>query len=237
MTRGKSGSADARPEVRPRLVWGGTVGAVAGMIGLGLGMVLDLTVLTIVGAVVALVALVLAWRGGIVYDVKGRSSDQEGVGSIVAGDEHRGVVPGEEIHDEAAERRAAELAEQKQADLARSRREGHSPTTPIGAYLLLVLAVWLLIGQWLLGYRYTVLGQNAALRDQGFAIVVGLCGIRLRLVRRSPVATVVSLLAGVLLVLAGALLPHSATQTAVNEVVVGGLVVLGGALTWSSRRG
>jgi hypothetical protein len=235
MTREQHETGGRKPRVRPRLVWGGTAAAVAGMVAVALGMVLDRTGLTVAGAALVLLALAVAWRGGIMYDVHTRGSGED-VGSVVAGERHEGVVPGEEIDDETAERRAAGLAEQKRADLRGSEREGHSPTAPLGAYLLVVLAVWLLIGQWLLGYRYTDPGQNAALRDQGFAVVVGLAGIRLAVAPHSRPATLVGLLAGILLVLAGALLPHSTTQAAANEVVTGVLVIIAGALTWPAGR-
>jgi hypothetical protein len=50
--------------------------------------------------------------------------------------------------------------------------------------VLVVAGIWLLVGQWALGYPYDVTGQNTALRDTGFAVLVTLAGLRLWWVAR-----------------------------------------------------
>lgn len=138
-----------------------------------------------------------------------------------------------EIHDEGVRRRARQRSRSKRVALFRAHRLGRAPLAPVGGYLLILLGVWLLATQWL--HPYTVVGQNTTLRDTGFSVVTLLCGLRLRH-RRSPVASVVSLVAGFLLVLSGFLLPHAGGGVGWNEVVVGLLAVLAGALTFGSRR-
>lgn len=138
-----------------------------------------------------------------------------------------------EIHDERVRRRAHERARWKRIALVRAHRLGRAPLAPVGGYLLILLGVWLLATQWL--HPYTVVGQNTTLRDTGFSVVTLLCGLRLR-ARRSPLATVVGLVAGFLLTLSGLLLPHAGGGVGLNEMVVGGLVMLAAALTFASRK-
>jgi hypothetical protein len=49
----------------------------------------------------------------------------------------------------------------------------------LGGLLLVLAGIWLLVGQWVLRYPFDVNGQNTALRDTGFAVVVSLAGLRL----------------------------------------------------------
>jgi len=208
---------------------------VAGLVGIGVGMVLGSTGLVAGGTALTVGALGAAWAGGIMYDAHSRGRG-ESLDTIVEGEQHGGIAPGQGVGDPQARRHAAELTSQRHDALTRARQRGTWPVAGLGSYLILVLAVWLLVGQWILGYRYTELGQDAALRDQGFAIVVALCGLRLWVARRSPVASAFALVAGVLLVLAGALLPHSTNTAAFNEIATGVAVLLASGLTLAQGR-
>jgi Ca2+/Na+ antiporter len=95
--------------------------------------------------------------------------------------------------------------------------------------------VWLLVGQWVLVYPFNVHGQNTALRDTGFAIVVSLTALRLLVSRRSYPATGIAMLSGVLLVCAGVWATHSAARGQVNELICGALVVVCAMATLDRR--
>ncbi len=111
----------------------------------------------------------------------------------------------------------------------------HRPFARAAAVLLAAMAVWLLVGQWVLNYPLNGPAQNAALRETGFAVVVALCGLRLVVVRRSPVATGVAVLCGVLLLVSGPLLGRTWRPAEADEVASGVLVLVLGLLTWPRR--
>jgi hypothetical protein len=105
-----------------------------------------------------------------------------------------------------------------------------------GALLLMLLAVWLLIGSWVLSLPLTAVADSTSTRDEGFAVVLGLAALRLLVAGRSPVATGVALLGGVLLVSAGLLAAHGSTRSADNEVICGVVALLCGLATLDRRR-
>jgi hypothetical protein len=136
-----------------------------------------------------------------------------------------------------ARQRAAELTHRSERVLAASTDSPMPSWSPVGATVLLVVGIWLLVGTWILSYPFNGVGHNTALRDGGFAVVVTLAALRLLVAKRSLTATGVAVLAGVLLVCAGALLGHSAERATVNEIICGGLVLVSALATLDRRRG
>jgi peptidoglycan/LPS O-acetylase OafA/YrhL len=128
----------------------------------------------------------------------------------------------------------AEVARQHAADLAHRNERLMDAVTDApmrswsraGAVVLLAVGVWLLVGQWVLSLPLTATADTTATRDEGFAVLLVLAAVRLLVTRRSPTATGVALLGGVLLVCSGLLLEHTATRAAVDELVCGVLAVL-----------
>jgi hypothetical protein len=88
-------------------------------------------------------------------------------------------------HDEALTRVAHEYAETVAARTRRTQARAEAARVAaaglgwFGGLLLVLAGVWLLVGQWVLRYPFDVNGQNTALRDTGFAVVVSLTGLRL----------------------------------------------------------
>lgn len=224
------------PKVRPRLVWGGIGLAIVALTATGVAMMAGLHWLAWTGSVVVLVGLLLGWRGGVEYDTRGQEPPHHELEEVLQGGTHTGTSPashlvGDEVQETAARRtqRAEQLVDRATGGPWRELRT-------LGAFGLVALGVWLLVGTALLGYPFTVVGQDAALRDVGFAVVLTLSGLRLRLPRRSVVATTVCLLAGALLVISALALPHDSTAVRWNELLSGFATLVLGSMTFSRAR-
>lgn len=215
-----------QPTVSPRLVWGGIGGALAGLAVAGVALVSDTRWLVWVGAAATGVGLVVAWRGGVMYDTRGQEPPHHEVRELMKGGNHLGVSPASRVVGDEVERRAAASTERRREVLARSEATPRPPLRPLAAYGLLAVGGWLFLAHRFLGYPFTIAGQDSALREVGFAVVVALCALRLRLRTRSIVASIVCLLSGCLLVLTALFLPHDSAIAKVNEIATG-VVVLG----------
>ncbi len=189
------------PTVRPRLVWSGIGSAIVGLVLVGLGMINATSWLVWAAAGVMVAGLLVAWRGGVVYDTRGQEPPHHEVKEAIEGGQHEGVSPAARAVGHDAEARARSLSEHEEELLARSTMTPAPPVRPLAVFTLLLVGAWLLVGQWLLHYPFTVLGQDSALRDVGFAVVLALGALRLRLPTRSLVSSGVCLLSGGLLVL------------------------------------
>lgn len=214
------------PRVRPRLVWGGMGAAVLGVCASGLGVMMRNGWSTWGGAAVIVVGLLIAWRGGVMYDTRGQEPPHHELQELVEGGEHRGVSPESQAVGTRAEARAAAVTQRKKAALARSMSSPPPSIRRLAAFGLIPVGAWLFIDQIFLGYPFTIDGQDNALRDVGFGVVVVLAALRLRLRTRSLVASSLCVLSGALLILSAIFTPHDAVLVQVNELVTG-LVVLG----------
>jgi hypothetical protein len=134
-----------------------------------------------------------------------------------------------------AERRAAWLTRRTERLEAATTSHPVRPWSPAAAWILLVTGVWLLVGQWLLSLPLTARGDDTALRDSAFAVVVTLAALRLVVARRSNAATGVLVLCGLLLVCAGLFSAHDAARAQGNEIGCG-VVVLVATLATLDRR-
>jgi hypothetical protein len=226
---------DNRASVRPRFTWGGTAVALLGMLGIALAMTNHATVWTWVAVAVTVLGLLLAWRGGAMYDVHGAKPPEEELGEALHGESHTGISPQDRVTGPGARAGAAVATREAQA-LVRSRIEYRPPLAPLGAIGLLLVGAWLLISRGALHYPYNAIGQASSLRDLGFGLVFFLGGLWLRQVGPSRIATGLSLLCGVLLVLSGVFLAHSSGVVRVNEIAMGAVALLAAAVTLESRR-
>ncbi len=215
---------DAR--VRTRAVWGGTALGLVGIGAAGLGLSLASRWLGWGGALVAVVGLLAAWRGGIMHDTRGQEPPHHELREVVEGGGHRGVTPQARVVGAETQTRAARATERTERILARADAVPAPHLRRPAAFLLLVVGGWLFLSRWLLDYPFTVDGQNSALRETGFVVVVVLSALRLRPGTRSLVASALCLLSGAGLVATALLLPHDAYDVRVNELVTG-VVVMG----------
>ncbi len=224
------------PTVRPRLVWSGIGSAIAGLVGAAVGLIDATSWLVWIAAGVTTAGLLVAWRGGIVYDTRGQEPPHHEVREVIEGGEHEGVSPAARAVGPDAEQKARSLTEREHEYLTRSAATAAPSLRPLAAFTLLLAGAWLLVGQWVLAYPFTVVGQNSTLRDVGFSVLVVLAALRLRLPTRSLVSSSICLLSGGLLVLSAWVLPHDSSVVRVNELVTG-LVVIGlSAMTFSGAR-
>ena len=133
-----------------------------------------------------------------------------------------------------AEARA--VAARSQRARALSSRHTHPLLYPLSTLLLLALGIWTFLGAFILGYPYTVVGQDSALRVLGAAIVLTLCALWLRCVGFSRVATALAGLVGAALLASAIWLPHHVARIRANEGVVGALVIIASIATVATRR-
>lgn len=223
-----------RPAVRPRLTWGGSALALVGMAGIGVGMTNDAGVWTWVAVAVTLVGLLLAWRGGVVYDVRAAESPKDELGEALHGKAHTGVSPRDRISHDGARHTAAVAT--REARTIREARIGYRPPlAPIGALVVLLVGAWLLVGRFALHYPHSSIGQAAALRDLGLGLVLFLAGLWLRQVGASRVASGLCLLSGIGLFLAGVVVIHASAVVRVDEIASGALAVVGALVSFGHR--
>ncbi len=214
------------PTVRPRLVWSGIVLGLLAAAVASVAMMAGHAWLAWGAGLVGALALLLAWRGGVMFDTRGQEPPHHELRELARGGEHRGVSPEARAVGPEVEARAAQLTARQHHILSRTASAPHRRWRPAAAWMLVVVGAWLVIGQWALNYPFTVVGQDNALRDLGLAVVVVLCGLRLRLPTRSPVASALCALSGALLVASALLLPHDSVVVSANELLTG-LAVLG----------
>lgn len=226
-----------RHRVRPRWVWSGLLLILVGLVVLALGLVGRSLVWSLVGPVVAAVGGFLTWRGGVMYDVHGSRPLRQEATELVHDDVHEGRSPTERMSHETAEQIARGNDERRRELLARVESDDFPSLAPVGVVVLLLMAVWLFVSQFVLAYPFTATGQSNALRDTGFAIVIGLCGLWMRQLGPRPVATGLCLLCGVLLVVFALTQSHAAGRTEWNEILTGAVVIGAAALTVSPGRG
>ena len=126
----------------------------------------------------------------------------------------------------------------ERAGRARVGSTGHAdpPLYPVATLLLLLLGAWTFLGVFILGYPYTGVGHDNALREQGAAIVLVLCALWLRRVGCSRVAATVAALVGAGLVSSALWLPHQVARTRGDEGLVGVLVVIVCGAVAATRR-
>jgi hypothetical protein len=211
--------------VRPRWVWGGLAVAIAGAALLGLGVAMLSWTVSVIGTVLLVLGAAAAVRGGALYDAVGEFEMHHELEQVRGGDVHGGVAPGENVTTPAARRDAIETDRAVGERLARAHRVSTRWAPVAGGMLLLVTAV-LLASQWE-GVTSTATGRGNSVRDTCLAVILGLGGIRLVTAPgRHLFAVVVSLLAGLGVVLGGLLADHKSSGLAIVEVSCGLVAVL-----------
>jgi hypothetical protein len=207
------------PTVRTRLLWGGTVAGVAGICAVGVGMMTGVEWLIVAACALALLGMLVAWRGGILYETRGQQPPRDEVRELLDGGEHRGVSSSARVVGGGAQADATQTAERTQRTLAHT--AARPPMRRLAAGTLLGVGAWLLLGQWVLGYPMSVAGQDNALRDVGFAVVLVLSALRLTMPNRSLFASGLCLVCGALLIASALLLPHDSTFVRIDEAAIG----------------
>jgi hypothetical protein len=224
------------PKVRPRLVWSGIGLAVVALAVSGVAMMAGLHWLTWTSGVMVAVGLLLAWRGGVEYDTRGQEPPHHELEEVLEGGTHAGISPLSHVVGDEVQQTAARSSARTEHLLDRATGGPWRELRTLGAFGLVAVGVWLLVGTAFLGYPFTVVGQDGALRDVGFAVVLTLAGLRLRLPRRSLTTTIVCLLGGALLVFSGLALPHDSTTVRWNELLCGCATLVLASLTFSRAR-
>jgi hypothetical protein len=131
--------------------------------------------------------------------------------------------------------RHGDARDPRRAFLERSMRQGLGPTVPIGAGLVLLVCVWIFIGQGAM-YPNSAVGEHHVVLDVVVAIVLALAGLRLLLGGPRRWLSAVVALGGVVLILFGVSLSHESSGVSVDEIVCGLLVLLGALLTLDRSR-
>ena len=216
--------------VRPRIMWTGVALALLGMAFIALAMILMWGWWVWAGVGVLAVGLLVAWRGGALNDVQSGTALSQELQEAAKGGTHHGVAAGQQIQDRSAQEHALATTERTEQILA-ARRNTSVPVSPAASIVLLALGVWIFVGTFVIPHAYTNVGQNSALRDLGFAIVVTLSALWLRNVGPNRVVSGIVVLMGVLMVLSAFLLPHDSLAVAVDDGLTGAFVIIAGLLS------
>ena len=222
--------------VKPRHVWSGLAAAIAGASLLGLGLSVDSPTWAATGSGVLAVGAAVAVRGGILRDAFRTSPVGAELRHVLRGTERPGVVPGEMVHNPAAER-AARAATRTTAALEAERHAAATPPwSPAAGWVLLLVTLVLVGSQWEL-VAHNATGRSNSYRDTGLAILVGLAGLRFALSPgRHVVAGAIAAVAGAGLVLGGLLAVHDDGGLVVVEGVCGALTLVAVIAGWAGRR-
>lgn len=140
---------------------------------------------------------------------------------------HESRVPARMIDDPEVRQRSRELDRRRRALEQASHDAPRGPLAPLGASVLVLVAVFLLFAQWEI-YPLGRTSQDNALRSLGVGVVSGLAGLRILVGRpaRHRVAALLALLAGGALLFSAFVFPHEIHATRIDEGVSGVLVVL-----------
>ena len=227
--------AGTRRGVYPRWVWTGTGLAIVGLVVVSVGLIMGSMSLAGVGLAAIVVGAVLAWRAGVMRDVRSGSVAPE-VEAVRSGRVHRGTVPGDMVSNSAAQEESR-AADQRRQELLERSHSSPMPALAHGAALvILVMSLVLLCAQWAL-YPTGRTAQNNALRALGVAVILALCGLRI-LTTRQParVAATIAIVAGVVLAVFGPLAPHQEAGVAWTETALGTIIVVAALAALTSRR-
>ena len=222
MTSGRT----AEHQVRPRWVWGGLAAALTGAGILGLGVVLLSGPLSLAGALVLVLGVAGSLHGGVLYDAVPGLSLRRELAQVRAGDVHPGVAAGDMVRIADARRDARRSNERTRALEAAARHRPGVDWAPAAGWGCLLITVVLTVSQWNL-VAHDATGADNSVRDTGWAILLGLAGVRVAATTgRHRVAAGVILVAGLGLALGGLLAEHHRTGLALVEVGCGCIAIL-----------
>lgn len=212
--------------------WASLAGLVAGVVVLGIGVILLDLVVAVVGGALLVAGGVGAWRSGLFWDLDTGSTPAD----LLDGEDRTVERPGSGTHqdDPATMQHARETTHDVQQRLA-DRRGTRLNLLPVGAVLVLLAGLWLAVAQWTV-YPETPIGRVGTWRAMAGAIVLLLAGLWLWRWGHSLVATGLALLTGVAMVLAGLLAAHDSDVAVGSELTAGFVALVGAALTLDPRR-
>ena len=215
----------ARHLVRPRWVWGGLAGALSGAVVLSIGVVVLSVPLSLTGTVLLLLGAACSVRGGVLYDAVPGFSPRRELRQVRDGSVHPGVAAGDMVDTDRA-RRDAVASNHLTRDLERA---AHHPEraqwAPVAGWTSMLITATLVVSQWNL-VAHNATGASNSFRDTVWAILLGLCGLRVAVVPgRHRIAAAVILISGLGLVLGGTLAEHDHLGLQLVEVTCGCLAV------------
>ena len=201
--------------VRPPFSWGGLGLMIVGGIVAGVGFAIISTPWIVGGLIVVVLGAASALYGGLFYDIEGHGASL---------DDEKRVVPGATATAKDPELRHDVEQEEDELSTIRDRPGVRPGLQKPAAWLLLIIAAWLICSQGVF-YERTPVGRIGTLRAGGAGLLIALPALYLALVRGSRVAAGLCALAGVGLILGGLLAAHDQTRSMVNEILCGVLVL------------
>ena len=215
----------ARRLVRPRWVWGGLAGALSGAVVLSIGVVVLSVPLSLTGTVLLLLGAACSVRGGVLYDAVPGFSPRQELRRVRDGPVHPGVAAGDMVGTDRA-RRDAVASNHLTRDLERA---AHHPEraqwAPVAGWTCMLITATLVVSQWNL-VAHNATGASNSFRDTGWAILLGLSGMRVAVVAgRHRISAAVILVSGLGLGLGGMLAEHDHFGLQMVEVTTGCLAI------------
>lgn len=218
--------------VHTRWTWASLLVLLAGVVVLGIGVIMLDVVVGVVGGVLLLAGAVGAWRSGLMWDVDTGSSPAD----LVSGENETVERPGAGTRqdDDATAEHAEETTHEVRRRLE-DRRGTRLNLVPVGALLILAAGAWLALSQWVL-YPETPTGRVGTWWAMGGGIVLLLAGLWLVRHGRTLVATAIALATGAVMILVGFFGAHDTQTSAASEIVSGAVAVLGALVSLDPRR-
>jgi hypothetical protein len=219
--------------VRPRLVWLGLAGLLAGTVVTGIGVATGSWPLAIGGVVVLGLAGLVAVRGGFFYDIAGGSSARD----VVADVRDDAVIEGPDPRDREASPAVVSRVQSYEAARRRAVEQPWTPPSPVrfAAIVLVLAGAYLVVSQ---GSAYTdsAEGDVAGQRAAGAGILVLLGAIRVLVAGHSRLGSGLAWVGGAAMLLAGLATTHDASLSQWSEIGSGALVVLAASVTLTRPR-
>lgn len=217
--------------VHTRWTWASLLALLAGVVVLGIGIILLELVVAVVGGVLLVAGAVGAWRSGLFWDVDTGSTPAD----LVDGEDRTVERPGAGTHQDDPDtlEHAQETSREVEHRLA-DRRGTRLNLLPVGAVLVLLAGTWLAVAQWTV-YPETPTGRVGTWRAMAGAVVLLLAGLWLWRWGHSLAATGIAALTGVAMVLAGLLAAHDSGVAVASELTAGFVALVGAALTLDPR--
>jgi hypothetical protein len=212
--------------VRPRWVWGGLVGTLAGAVVLSIGVVTLSALASISGAVVLLLGAACSLHGGVLDDAVSTLSPRRELRQVRDGEVHPGVAAGEMV-DTPPARHDAVASNRRTRELGRAAHHpGPVAWAPVAGWTCLLITAILVVSQWNL-VAHDAAGASNSFRDTGCAILLGVSGLRVAVATsRQLIASGGVLVAGLALVLGAVLAEHHHRGLQLVEVASGCLAVV-----------
>jgi hypothetical protein len=194
---------------------------VTGAAVLSVGLVALSGPLSVAGVLVLLLGAACSLHGGVLDDAVPGFSPRRELRQVRDGEVHAGVTPGEMVDTDRA-RRDAVASNRRTRDLERAAHHpGKAHWAPVAGWTCMLVTAMLVVSQWNL-VAHNATGASNSFRDTGWAILLGVSGLRVAVVPgRHRISAAVIVVSGLGLLLGGMLAEHDHRGLQLVEITSG----------------